>query len=463
VAWIQELRAALGPERVRTDAGDLRAVSRDGSPLHGAPACLAYPEEREHVESALLIAAQAGVPVVARGGGTSLAAGAIPPAGALVLAFNRMARVRELDPGERTALVEPGVTNFALDALARRHGLRYAPDPSSRRVSMIGGNIATNAGGLHCLAHGVTTDHVLGIEVVLTDGSVAWLDGLDAPDLRALVVGSEGTLAVVTAALLSLLPVPEATGMVVCGFSELERAGAAAEAIVRAGLPVSALEYIDETMLGVISRMSPGVLPGGVEAALIVEVETLHESLDDALSKVEAHVAEAGGSSRRALGPAEQTRIWEARRTSGGAFGLLFPDSYTHDFAVPRDRIVEVLRGVAAITETHRVDVVTVAHLGDGNIHPKLVYDGREAGAYDRVIDASNAILELVLAHGGTLSGEHGIGLEKLGAMGRQFSPSELDMLRAVRASFDPPGILNPDKAVPLAGDEARRGVFAHA
>ena len=189
--------------------------------------------------------------------------------------------------------------------------------------------------------------------------------------------------------------------MVVCGFSELERAGAAAEAIVRAGLPVSALEYIDETMLGVISRMSPGVLPGGVEAALIVEVETLHESLDDALSQVEAHVAEAGGSSRRAVGPAEQTRIWEARRTSGGAFGLLFPDSYTHDFAVPRDRIVEVLRGVAAITETHRVDVVTVAHLGDGNIHPKLVYDGREAGAYERVIDASNAILELVLAHGG--------------------------------------------------------------
>jgi glycolate oxidase subunit GlcD len=446
VAWIEELRAALGPERVRTDAGDLRAVSRDASPLHGAPACLAYPEEREHVERALQIAAEAGVAIVARGGGTSLAAGAIPPAGALVLAFNRMARVRELDAEERTALVEPGLTNFALDALARRHGLRYAPDPSSRRVSMIGGNIATNAGGLHCLAHGVTTDHVLGVEVVLTDGSVAWLDALDAPDMRALVVGSEGTLAVVTAALLSLLPVPEATGMVVCGFSRLEQAGEVAESIVRAGLPASALEYIDETMLGVISKMSPGVLPSGVEAATI-----------------EALVAEAGGSSRRAVGSAEQTRIWEARRTSGGAFGLLFPDSYTHDFAVPRDRIVEVLRGVSAITEAHRVEVVTVAHLGDGNIHPKIVYDGREAGAYERVIDASNAILELVLAHGGTLSGEHGIGLEKLGAMGRQFSPAELDMLRAVRASFDPEGILNPDKAVPLAGDEARRGVFAHA
>jgi glycolate oxidase subunit GlcD len=463
VSFIDELRAALGPERVRTDAGDLRAVSRDGSPLHGSPACLAYPEQRAHVELALQIAAQAGVPVVARGGGTSLAAGTIPPPGALVLAFNRMARVRELDLEERTALVEPGVTNFALDALARQHGLRYTPDPSSRRVSMIGGNVATNAGGLHCLAHGVTTDHVLGVEVVLIDGSAAWLDALDAPDLRALVVGSEGTLAVVTAALVSLVPVPEAIGMVVCGFSQLERAGAAAEAIVRAGLPASALEYIDETMLGVISKMSPGVLPAGVEAALIVEVETLHESLDDSLATIEDLVGEAGGSSRRAPSLAEQTRIWEARRTSGGAFGLLFPDSYTHDFAVPRDRIVEVLRGVSAITADAGVAVVTVAHLGDGNIHPKLVFDGREPGAYARVIDASNAILELVLRHGGTLSGEHGIGLEKLGAMGRQFSPAELDLLRAVRASFDPHGLLNPDKAIPLAGDDARRGVFAHA
>jgi glycolate oxidase subunit GlcD len=463
MAWIQELRAALGPERVRTGAGDLRAVSRDGSPLHGAPACLAYPEQREHVELALQIASEAGVPVVARGGGTSLAAGAIPPAGALVLAFNRMARLLELEVEERTALVEPGLTNFALDTAARAHGLRYAPDPSSRRVSMIGGNVATNAGGLHCLAHGVTTDHVLGVEVVLIDGSVAWLDALDAPDLRALVVGSEGTLAVVTAALVSLLPVAEATGMVVCGFPQLERAGAAAEAIIRAGLPASALEYIDETMLEIISKMSPGVLPSGVEAALVVEVETLAESLEDSLATVETLVHDAGGVFRRAVGADEQTRIWEARRTSGGAFGLRFPDSYTHDFAVPRDRIVEALRGVSAITREHGVEVVTVAHLGDGNIHPKLVFDGREPGAYGRVIAASNAILELVLACGGTLSGEHGIGLEKLGAMGQQFSPGELDLLRAVRAAFDPQGILNPDKAVPLAGDAARRGVFAHA
>jgi glycolate oxidase len=461
--FIDELRAALGPERVRTGAGDLRAVARDGSPLVGAPAYLAYPEERAHVEAALRIAFAHRVPVVGRGGGTSLAAGAIPPSGSLVLAFNRMARLRRLDRDERTALVESGMTNMALDSEARRHGLRYAPDPSSRRMAMLGGNIATNAGGLHCLAHGVTSDHVLGLEVVLADGTPAWLDSLDAPDLRALLVGSEGTLAIVTAALVSLLPMPERAGMVVCGFPELEGAGAAAEAIIRAGLPAAALEYVERSMLDVIEHLAPGLFPATAEAALVVEVETLAESLDDALARVEAAVRDAGGDARRIVEPTEQTLVWEARRRSGGAVGRVHPDSYTHDFAVPRDRLVEVLRGIARITEAHHVERVTVAHLGDGNIHPKLLYDAREAGVYTRVIAASNAILELVLACGGTLSGEHGIGLEKLGAMGQQFTPPELDLLRAVRAAFDPRGILNPGKAIPPAGDDAKRGVYAHA
>ncbi|HEY1479867.1 MAG TPA: FAD-linked oxidase C-terminal domain-containing protein [Gaiellales bacterium] len=463
MGFIEELRAALGPERVRTDPGDLRAVARDGSPLIGAPACLVYPERREHVEQAMQIASRARIPVVARGGGTSLAAGAIPPSGALVLAFNRMARVRALDVDERSALVEAGVTNMALDSEARRHGLRYAPDPSSRRVSMIGGNVATNAGGLHCLAHGVTTDHVLGLEVVLSDGTPVWLDADDDLDLRALVVGCEGTLAVVTAALLSLLPVPERIGMVVCGFAELEGAGAAAEAIIRAGVPAAALEYVERSMLDVIEHLAPGLYPAAGEAALVVEVESLADGLDEALERVESAVRDAGGSSRRVVDEAEQTQVWEARRRSGGAFGRVHPDSYTHDFAVPRDRIAEVLREIAAITDAHAVERITVAHLGDGNIHPKLLYDGREPGAYDRVIAASNAILELVLSREGTLSGEHGIGLEKLGAMGQQFAPGELDLMRAVRAAFDPHAILNPDKAIPLAGDTARRGVYAHA
>jgi glycolate oxidase len=463
MGFIDELRAALGPERVRTGPADLRPVARDGSPLVGAPAFLAYPEQRAHVEAALRIANAHRVPVVPRGGGTSLAAGAIPPEGSLVLAFNRMARLRALDADERTALAEAGMTNMALDREAQRHGLRYAPDPASRVVSMLGGNVATNAGGLHCLGHGVTSDHVLGVEVVFADGRAAWLDALDLPELRTLVVGSEGTLAIVTCALVSLVPMPERIGMVVCAFPELEGAGAAAEAIVRAGLPAAALEYVERRMLDVIARLAPGLFPATGEAALVIEVETLAESLDDTLARVEAVVQEAGGDARRIVEASEQVQVWEARRSAGGSFGRVKPDSYTHDFAVPRDRIVEVLRGIARITDAHEVEPVTVAHLGDGNIHPKLIYDAREPGAYARVIEASNAILELVLACGGTLSGEHGIGLEKLGAMGLQFTPPELALMRDVRSAFDPRGILNPGKAIPAAGDDARRGVYANA
>ena len=463
MGWIEELRAALGPERVRTDAGDLRAVARDGSPLVGAPACLAYPEERAHVEAAVRIAAEQACPSWRAAAERRSRPARYHRAGALVLAFNRMARLRTLDVEERRALVEPGLTNVALDTAARLHGLYYAPDPSSRRVSTIGGNVSTNAGGLHCLAHGVTTDHVLGLEVVLADGTPAWLDDLDSPDLRALVVGGEGTLAIVTAALVSLLPVPETTGMIVGGFERLEGAGAAAEAIVRAGLPAAALEYVDKTMLDLLAEFAPGLLPSGVEAALIVEVETLVESLADALDTVEALVRDAGGRARRALDAAEQAAIWDARRASGGVAGRSYNGSYTHDFAVPRDRLVEVLRDTSRITDAHGVALVTVAHLGDGNIHPRLLYDTHEPGAYERVLAASDEILGLVLACGGTLSGEHGIGLEKLGAMGRQFNRAELDLLRAVRAAFDPQAILNPGKTIPLAGDDARRGVFAHA
>ena len=462
VAWIEELRAALGPERVRTDRGDLIVVSRDGSPLHGAPACLAYPEQREHVEAAMRIASEAGIPIVARGGGTSLAAGAIPPAGALVLAFNRMTRILELDVEERTALVQPGLTNLALDVAARAHGLRYAPDPSSRRISMIGGNVATNAGGLHCLAHGVTTDHVRGLEIVLADGTVAFARrprrARPARARRRFRGHARGGHERVV----TLLPVPEATGMVVCGFPQIEGAGAVAEAIVRAGLPASALEYIDETMLGVISGASPGLLPSGVEAALIAEVETLAESIDDALATIEEPRARRGGSSRRAVTRPSRPQVWEARSTSGGAVGLLQPDSYTHDFAVPRDRIVEVLRGITRITgpiasrwsrsRTWGTATSIRAALRRARAR-RLPAGARREQCHPR----ARARLRRHAQRRAR------IGLEKLGAMGRQFTPPELDLLRAVRAAFDPQGILNPDKAIPLAGDEARRGVFAHA
>ena len=329
---------------------------------------------------------------------------------------------------------------------------------------MIGGNVATNAGGLHCLAHGVTTDHVRGLEVVLTDGSVAWLDELDAPDLRALLVGSEGTLAVVTRRAGVAPPHlrGDRHGRVRLPAARAGRRDGRGDRARRASGLRARVHRRDDARRDLEDVARGASLGGGGRAdrrGRDPRREPRRRALDDRGARPRRGRQRRGARRRWPLRPRSGRRA----ERSGGAFGLLFPDSYTHDFAVPRDRIVEVLRGVAKITEARDVDVVTVAHLGDGNIHPKLVYDGREAGVYDRVIAASNEILALVLANGGTLSGEHGIGLEKLGAMGQQFTPPELDLLRAVRAAFDPRGILNPDKAIPLAGDEARRGVFAHA
>ena len=460
--WIDELERALVPGAVRTDAAALRVVSRDASHVRGAPVALAYPRTSAEVATCLRIAGGAGVPVVARGAGTSLAGGALPVHGGLVLAFNRMARLVEIDALERTALVEAGLVNGELDRAARAHGLRYAPDPSSRNVSTIGGNVGTNAGGLHCLGHGVTHDHVIGLEVALADGSIAWLDADDeGPDLRALVVGGEGTLAVVTRALVRLLPLPEAVGTIVCGFDRLEDAGRAGERMIEAGTPAAALEYMDEAMIEAVRVTAPGSFPDAVDAVLIVEVETLHEALAGAIREVCTIVEECGGSARDASAPAERAAVWRARTSGFGAIGALHPDHYLHDLAVPRDRLCEALQVAAASARSRGLILCSTAHLGDGNLHPKLLFDGRVPGAWERVLAASDEIVTAVLAFGGTLTGEHGIGLEKLALMQRQFGEAELDAMRAIRHAFDPAGTLNPGKAVPAAGAVQAEELFA--
>jgi glycolate oxidase len=458
--WVTALRAALG-ERVHTQPAELAAVARDASHVMGRPEALIYPETTEHVAAAVRIAREHGVPIVARGGGTSLTGATVPTRGGLVIAFNRMQAILELDVAERTALVQPGHPNAALDQEARRHGLRYTPDPSSRAASVIGGNIGTNAGGLHCLGHGVTGDHVLGLEVVFGDGTIAWLEDTDAADLRALVTGSEGTLAVVTCALVRLLPLPERLAVVVTGFELLEQAGACAERMVLEVPGLVACEFIDDAMLRALDHMAPGILPVNVEAALLIEVEALEEGIDRAIAAVVQCVEESGGSAREARSDEEIEIAWHARRSAFGALGRMHSDSYTHDFATPRDRLVVSLRAAADIAKRHGLVLSSVAHLGDGNLHPRLHYDARVPGSFERALVASEELLVMVLANGGTLTGEHGIGLEKLHALGRQYGDPELDAMRRVKAVLDPAGILNPGKAVPEAGADARRGVYA--
>jgi glycolate oxidase len=458
--WVTALRAALG-ERVHTQPAELAAVARDASHVMGRPEALIYPETTEHVAAAVRIAREHGVPIVARGGGTSLTGATVPTRGGLVIAFNRMQAILELDVAERTALVQPGHPNATLDQEARRHGLRYTPDPSSRAASVIGGNIGTNAGGLHCLGHGVTGDHVLGLEVVFGDGTIAWLEDTDAADLRALVTGSEGTLAVVTCALVRLLPLPERLAVVVTGFELLEQAGACAERMVLEVPGLVACEFIDDAMLRALDHMAPGILPVNVEAALLIEVEALEEGIDRAIAAVVQCVEESGGSAREARSHEEIEIAWHARRSAFGALGRMHSDSYTHDFATPRDRLVVSLRAAADIAKRHGLVLSSVAHLGDGNLHPRLHYDARVPGSFERALVASEELLVMVLANGGTLTGEHGIGLEKLHALGRQYGDPELDAMRRVKAVLDPAGILNPGKAVPEAGADARRGVYA--
>jgi glycolate oxidase len=458
--WVTALRAALG-ERVHTQPAELAAVARDASHVMGRPEALIYPETTEHVATAVRIAREHGVPIVARGGGTSLTGATVPTRGGLVIAFNRMQAILELDVAERTALVQPGHPNATLDQEARRHGLRYTPDPSSRAASVIGGNIGTNAGGLHCLGHGVTGDHVLGLEVVFGDGTIAWLEDTDAADLRALVTGSEGTLAVVTCALVRLLPLPERLAVVVTGFELLEQAGACAERMVLEVPGLVACEFIDDAMLRALDHMAPGILPVNVEAALLIEVEALEEGIDRAIAAVVQCVEESGGSAREARSDEEIEIAWHARRSAFGALGRMHSDSYTHDFATPRDRLVVSLRAAADIAKRHGLVLSSVAHLGDGNLHPRLHYDARVPGSFERALVASEELLVMVLANGGTLTGEHGIGLEKLHALGRQYGDPELDAMRRVKAVLDPAGILNPGKAVPEAGADARRGVYA--
>ena len=458
--WVEALRSELG-DRVHTQAAELAAVARDASHVIGHPEALLYPESAQHVAAAVRIARAYGVPIVPRGGGTALTGATVSTRGGLVIAFNKMKSILDLDLEERTALVQPGLTNAALDREARRHGLRYAPDPSSRAASVIGGNIGTNAGGLHCLGHGVTADHVLGLEVVFGDGSIAWLEDTDPTDLRALVCGSEGTLAITTCALLRLLPQAERLAVVVAGFPKLEQAGACAERLVLDAPGLVACEFIDKSMIDALDHLAPGVLPSNVEAALLIEVEALAEGIDRSIAVAVQSVEEAGGSAREARSDEEIESAWNARRSSFAALASAHSDTYTHDFATPRDQLVNSLRAAAEIAGRHGLALSSVAHLGDGNLHPRLHYDKREPGSFERALAAGDELLVMVLANGGTLTGEHGIGLEKLGAVGRQYGDAELDAMRRVKAVLDPDGVLNPGKRLPEAGTDARGGMFA--
>ena len=401
------------------------------------------------------LAHQLGLPVVPRGSGTGLCGGAVPLDGAVVMSVARMTRVVEIDPEVPCARVEPGVLNLDLSVAVAHLGLHYAPDPSSQQACSIGGNVATNAGGPHCLASGVTAQHVLGMEIVLADGEVLRLGGTapDPPgyDLRGFVVGGEGTLGVVTEVTVRLMRNPPRVRTMLLDFATVRAAGEAVGGIIGAGVIPAAMEMMDRRMVVAVEAFVHADLPVEAAAVLLVEVDGTPAEVASHTAVVERVGAAAGaGRVRVARDETERALFWKARKSAFGAVARIAPNYYLHDCVVPRTRLVEILDRIYEIGDAHDLVIMNVFHAGDGNLHPLIAFDRRDPEQVERVHLAGRDIIEACVAVGGVLSGEHGIGLEKRDFMPLTFDQVSLDAQACAREAFDPEGRMNPAKVLPL-------------
>lgn len=453
-AVVAELRRLVGRDSVIESRNDLRIFERDGSIEGALPDAVVLASTTEEVAGVMKVGARHGVPVVPRGAGTGLSGGAVTIDGGIALQVTRMRRILEIDPVAQTALVEPGVVNQELSLVAARHGLFYAPDPSSQKACTIGGNAAENSGGPHCLYYGVTTNHVLGMEVVLADGSVHWVTG-DAPDrvgldLCGLLVGSEGTLCAITKIKVRLLRTPPSAVTLLAAFPTIETASQAVSSVIGAGIVPAALEMMDRVTVGAVEAHYKAGYPTDAGAVLLVETDGTPESTQEltaAIGKILS--ANAGYALREARTPEERDLLWAGRKGAIGALGRIKPNYYLHDGVVPRSRLPQILSAVSEIGAHYRLPVANVFHAGDGNLHPNLLFDLREKGVLDQVEAAGEEMLRAVVEMGGTLSGEHGIGLEKSAFMPWIYSSEDLDAMKRVKQVLDPAGILNPGKIFP--------------
>ena len=415
---------------------------------------MCFPRSGDEVAAAVRVARSHGRPFVARGSGTGLAGGATPLDGPVVIVTTQMNRVLEIDADAHVAWVEPGVLNLDLSRAAAPLGLHYAPDPSSQQACTIGGNVGTNAGGPHCLAEGVTSAHVLAVDVVLADGATTRLGGLepDSPgyDLRGCFVGSEGTMGIATRIAVRLTPDPPCVATILCAFDSVEVAAATVSGIIAAGVLPAALEMMDARITRAVEDFVGAGYPRDAQAVLLAEVDGLDGGVAAHVAAIET-VARANGATlvRVAADDAERALLWKGRKSAFGAVARVAPDYYLHDAVVPRTKLVEVLRRVYAIADAHELIVMNVFHAGDGNLHPLLVFDRRDPGIWDRVHAAGTEILDACLDAGGVLTGEHGVGIEKRDLMPRMFSVDDLDAQARLRDAFDPDGVANPQKVLP--------------
>jgi glycolate oxidase len=447
----ERLVAALGRDAVKTAPEDLAVYSFDAYTDGRAPSAVVLPESVRDVCAVVKIARELGEPIVARGAGTGLCGGAVPIEGGIVLSFARMNRIQELDLRNRRLRVQPGAINLDLSDHVASSGLFYAPDPSSQKTATIGGNIATNAGGPHCLSYGTTVNHVLALEVVDDRGEV-FTTSIDGPgyDLTAALVGSEGTLGIVTSAWVRLLQIPEAVRVWVAAFSEIDAASEAVSAIVGAGIVPTALEMMDALIAQIVEEAFAAGYPTDAAAVLLIENAGFEEDMDACEAAIASIVKRHGAVSwRSAHTAAEREALWAGRKGAAGATGRIAPNYYTQDVCVPRSRLPAALRAVEAAAREHAVTVGNVSHAGDGNLHPLLMYDKRDRRQVAAVIETGNAILQSAVDLGGTISGEHGIGYEKRDAMTRVYTAADLAAMARVRDVFDPQRVFNPEKIFP--------------
>lgn len=449
------LRALLPEEAILADAEAMRPYECDGlSAYRSLPMLVVLPDTVAQVQAIMRLCHALRVPVVARGAGTGLSGGALPHPAGLLLSLARFDRILDLDPQARTARVQPGVRNLAISQAAAPFGLFYAPDPSSQVACSIGGNVAENSGGVHCLKYGLTVHNVLKLEIVTAEGELLTLgsDAPDAPgyDLLALMHGSEGMLGVVVEATVRLLPLPETVRVLLAAFDDIEQAGRAVGDIIAAGIIPAGLEMMDALAIRAAEDFVRAGYPTDAAALLLCELDgSMEEVAAQVVAVREVLTASGATEVRLAVTESERQKLWKGRKSAFPAIGRISPDYYCMDGTIPRKKLPEVLRRISELSARYDLPVANVFHAGDGNLHPLILYDASIPGELEKAEQLGARILELCVEAGGTITGEHGVGVEKLDAMCTQFTAPELAIFHAVKHAFDPLGLLNPGKAVP--------------
>ncbi len=454
-ALLSALRAVLPPASVLHETELLRPYECDGlSAYRALPLAVLLPETTEQVQAIMRICSARGVPVVARGAGTGLSGGALPLANAVLLSLAKFNQILQIDAAGRSARVQTGVRNLAISEAVEHLGLYYAPDPSSQIACTIGGNVAENAGGVHCLKYGLTVHNILELKVVAADGELLTVGGpaLDSPgyDLLALMTGSEGMLGVIVEVTVKLLPRPQCAAVLMAAFASVETAGAAVAKIIADGVIPGGLEMMDNAAIQAAEDFVQAGYPRDAAAILLCELDGTREEVDDQVAQVRALLEDCSATAvDLALDAEDRARFWAGRKAAFPAVGRISPDYYCMDGTIPRKELPKVLGGSERLSKEFGLPVVNVFHAGDGNLHPLILYDANNPGELERAEALGGKILELCVSVGGTITGEHGVGVEKIDQMCVQFSAPELSQFHAVKSAFDQNGLLNPGKAVP--------------